>query len=689
MKAGSKRGKKARGKVRSGPKQGVKKSPALKVLSFLCAHEKATVALLILIFLLQGATSNLTKSVTYDEHSKMLLSGRNYLVKGRFVGAYIDNPPLLKVIGSSIALLADPSLMVDVNYDNEREFSNNALFWARMFILVLGCAGGALLFAFTKRIYGVEAGFISLFLYCFSPTVLAHASLFTVDYGSAFFFLAVIFLFEEYLRKPSPQNQVKVGVVLGLAQLVKFNLVLLYPILIILFCAIKYPLVLKAPNSEKWLFALRSAMAIGLIFAISLLVLNVGYLFHGSMWPLNHGVYVKYGFKSSFVQSFAQNDLINWVPLPLPAYYVVGIDFAKMNMERGMSHYFMGLKSRGGWWNYFLVAWLVKTPIPLQIIFIWALLWGLTGSRKERKDLLMFIPLVVVVVWMSILNRMNYGIKYMLPAYPFIFAYCGRVVESLKGGSRKLSAVFLALCILYMSSTLLSWPHHLEYFNSIAGGPDNGHKYLLDSNLDWGQNKFFIQEYKKDRNVVVDPYCLFAEGTMALGVNYANDLFYMDMLDCHTWLTRNYPVTEKVAHTWWIYEVPPPIDHLDLGSMHVDTYASHSVDCHTMCDDSREDLILVVHGNISFTLETDDKTDNSIIFDVWDNYNCRLMEIYIDGDHVGYLKGAGKRPGWFSYSLPVQKSHSSDGKITVMLTHKGNTCAGWDVSDVRTVHRYV
>jgi hypothetical protein len=32
------------------------------------------------------------------------------------------------------------------------------------------------------------------------------------------------------------------------------------------------------------------------------------------------------------------------------------------------------------------------------------------------------------------------------------------------------------------------YPHYLAYFNPIAGGPANGHRHLVDSALDWGQD---------------------------------------------------------------------------------------------------------------------------------------------------------------------------------------------------------
>jgi hypothetical protein len=33
-------------------------------------------------------------------------------------------------------------------------------------------------------------------------------------------------------------------------------------------------------------------------------------------------------------------------------------------------------------------------------------------------------------------------------------------------------------------------PYYLTYFNPLAGGPEGGHRWLLDSNLDWGQDLY-------------------------------------------------------------------------------------------------------------------------------------------------------------------------------------------------------
>ena len=51
-----------------------------------------------------------------------------------------------------------------------------------------------------------------------------------------------------------------------------------------------------------------------------------------------------------------------------------------------------------------------------------------------------------------------------------------------------------------VASTLSVYPHQLAYFNEAAGGPENGHKHLLHSNLDWGQDLLLIRELADDRD---------------------------------------------------------------------------------------------------------------------------------------------------------------------------------------------
>lgn len=64
-----------------------------------------------------------------------------------------------------------------------------------------------------------------------------------------------------------------------------------------------------------------------------------------------------------------------------------------------------------------------------------------------------------------------------------------------KIGRRMLSACSAVLGIWLIFSTLAVFPHHISYFNEMVGGPANGYKYLVDSNLDWGQDLIRLKQF--------------------------------------------------------------------------------------------------------------------------------------------------------------------------------------------------
>src|SRR5207248_5064511 len=52
--------------------------------------------------------------------------------------------------------------------------------------------------------------------------------------------------------------------------------------------------------------------------------------------------------------------------------------------------------------------------------------------------------------------------------------------------------VFASAALLFVvaqtGSAVVITPHYLSYFNVFAGGPAEGYRHLVDSNLDWGQD---------------------------------------------------------------------------------------------------------------------------------------------------------------------------------------------------------
>jgi hypothetical protein len=63
-----------------------------------------------------------------------------------------------------------------------------------------------------------------------------------------------------------------------------------------------------------------------------------------------------------------------------------------------------------------------------------------------------------------------------------------------------LRSLVVAACCLALPFSLRFHPHHLAYFNGLAGGPLLGRAHLVDSNLDWGQDLRALKAWLERRN---------------------------------------------------------------------------------------------------------------------------------------------------------------------------------------------
>ena len=74
--------------------------------------------------------------------------------------------------------------------------------------------------------------------------------------------------------------------------------------------------------------------------------------------------------------------------------------------------------------------------------------------------------------------------RYVLPAYPFLFIIAARTVTL-----GKFWKWFSYVCLIWQAASVLWFaPHWMSYFNEFAGGPQKGHDWLVDSNIDWEQD---------------------------------------------------------------------------------------------------------------------------------------------------------------------------------------------------------
>jgi tetratricopeptide (TPR) repeat protein len=107
---------------------------------------------------------------------------------------------------------------------------------------------------------------------------------------------------------------------------------------------------------------------------------------------------------------------------------------------------------------------------------------------------------------------MNIGVRHILVVYVFVYVLIGGAAWTLIGKSRKWAYAVGVLLLVHVASSLLAFPNYIAYGNELWGGPSQTHKYLTDSNSDWGQQLKSVKQYLDQRAVKECWFLYFAEG---------------------------------------------------------------------------------------------------------------------------------------------------------------------------------
>jgi hypothetical protein len=173
---------------------------------------------------------------------------------------------------------------------------------------------------------------------------------------------------------------------------------------------------------------------------------------------------------------------------PEIGHYAAGlVGIAVQNRTGGGVNVLHGELSPDGFWDYFLVAFAVKTA--LGFLALLAAAAATLAARRGRFDFLLGALLLPVAYLFAsgMATSYNIGIRHMLPAYPLLLA--AAVVILFRHLPRP-AAVGVAgfAALLQLAEVAHVHPHEMSFFNAAAGGPSNGEAWLNDSNLDWGQD---------------------------------------------------------------------------------------------------------------------------------------------------------------------------------------------------------
>ena len=93
----------------------------------------------------------------------------------------------------------------------------------------------------------------------------------------------------------------------------------------------------------------------------------------------------------------------------------------------------------------------------------------------------------VVFFGASLTSHIDLGVRHLLPIYPFLYIAIGAGLFRILPANSRPGAAAMISCLLIVESCL-TFPNYLSFFNILCGGVNSGPKYLLESNIDWGQD---------------------------------------------------------------------------------------------------------------------------------------------------------------------------------------------------------
>ncbi len=485
-------------------------------------------------------------SLTFDETAH-IAAGYSYLTQ-KDMRLNPEHPPLVK------DLSAIPLLFLNLNFPKDHpswtqeelpqwwfqfDFASQflyksgndpdqILFWSRLPMILLLIFLGWFLFYWAKKFFGNKVALLTLFLFSFSPTFLAHGRLVTTDVGAALGVVISTYFWLKFLKNPTKKNIIISGLIFGATMLLKFSLVLLVPFFAII------TLVYAWLKAEKQKCRFLKYIGLGLLVGVIGMVFVVWpvYQFHILNFPAEHQLR-----DTQFILSTSATPepLINlnlWLaknPILRPfSQYLLGMLMAANRSTAGNTTYFLGEISTVGWKNYFPVVYSIKVPLAFHILTLIALLYaawlinpspfrkgeGWQNSFQRIKGWIKshfpeFAMLTFIgIYWLtSLTSNLNIGVRHLLPVFPFTFLLVSlgivKWIETTKKlPLRKMATSFTAILLgWYIISSLGCFPYYLAYSNELTGGPDKTYIYTVDSNLDWGQDLKRLKNWVEEKGI--------------------------------------------------------------------------------------------------------------------------------------------------------------------------------------------
>jgi hypothetical protein len=515
------------------------------------------VVLLLAIGLVLNALSARNLSLTADESDHFLYGihvlGLN---SDRFDDSKMPFTALNAIPYASVPIvknaLGEGSRLVTIFRDIRTGRYVTILFWTLL---------GFYVFKWSSEMYGTSAGLFSLVLFIFSPNILAHSQLVTTDLYATCTITIALYYFWKFLNSGGWVWGGVSALTFGIAQLAKYTsayLCLIFPMIVLIHFSPWLWSVIEAKNISVFLKGVYAfSKYLTLFIAVSILVINLGFLFNKTFVPLR-----EYEFKSRVFKGLTSKIWgLKWVPAPLAYPYLQGLDWVKYNEESGKSYghiYLLGKSQKAPFKGYYFFAYIFKEPIPLQIF----LLCSLTAYWMHRfefaplnNELFLLLPVVFFAVYFNFFFKAQIGIRYFIVVFPLLYIFCGlilKVCHPLSLGQKYGIGVLITYLII---SVISFYPHYISYFNEFLRDRKKAYTILADSNLDWDQNDYYLKDFlARNHGAKLNPESPMA-GQIVVS---ANKLVGIENSPSqYRWLRENFEPVTHIAYSFLVFDVKP------------------------------------------------------------------------------------------------------------------------------------
>ncbi len=430
-------------------------------------------------------------SISFDrrgphwDESSHIAWGYAYLTQGAFhLGN--DTPPLVHML-EALPLLFIPKVTLPPNWDRLGQIAigdqfvnqngvpaSTIIFWGRVPSVLLLTLLTWLVYKWGREMGGAGGGLLAALFCATDPSLLGRAGFIGTDIGVALFAFLAVRWFLGYLESPGLGTGALAGLGLGLALVTKFSSVFLFPagaLLLTIWIVREWSRVksalqeTKGDKRRKLRREFRDALmarlrGVGWIVIIAAFVIALTY-------------------RVTEVNNF-------W-------------DGLKVQIGRASSTYInfmLGEFSEKGWWYYYPLALLVKTPIPVLVATVlscWRFGW--------REAQLLAAP--ATLFFLACRSSVQMGPRYILPLYPFLAVFAARLAAQ-SWVRTVIGRVVMGFLIAWQVATSFRiFPSYPMFYNEIValayGSADRGYKILMD--FDIGVNLAAIRDHIKERKV--------------------------------------------------------------------------------------------------------------------------------------------------------------------------------------------